>query len=188
MATVLRHLPNVITVARIVACVPLVWCIARGRAHDALVLAVAVGLSDVLDGFLARRFGWQSRIGGLLDPVADKLFLVSALVTLGFVGAVPLWLIVLVMVRDLVIVAGAFAYDHYVEPVPPAPSWPGKASTMAQVLLVLAVLAGMAGYPVPAPAIDALVIAVAVLAVASGLHYVFTWSARARAVWQRERP
>ncbi len=180
----LRHLPNAITVARIVACVPLTLWIVRDQARMALWLAFAVGVSDVLDGFLARRFGWQSRIGGLLDPLADKLFLVCAFVALGVSGSLPVGLIVLVMLRDLVIVAGAVAYHNLVETVPPSPSLIGKVSTMSQVLLVLAVLAGPAGLPLPAQVPGLLIGVVAALAVVSGAHYVLVWSARARAVWK----
>jgi cardiolipin synthase len=185
-AGLLRHLPNAITCARIVACLPLVLLIVRDQPRTALWLAVAVGASDVLDGFLARRFGWQSRIGGLLDPIADKLFLVCAFVALGVTGLMPVWLIVLVMLRDLVIVAGATAYHHLVEPVAGAPTRLGKASTMAQVLLVLTLLAGAAGLLPPSPVPDLLVATVAILAVASGLHYAWTWTARARRVWNKD--
>lgn len=181
----LRHLPNAITLARIGACAPLAWLIIDGEERAALWLAVLVGASDVLDGFLARRFGWQSRIGGLLDPVADKLFMVCAFVALAWVDALPWWLIALVMLRDAVIVAGAVAYNRYVEPVPAEPSLYGKASTMAQVLLVLAVLAARAQVPLPQVTISALIAVVATLALLSGVHYVWTWSRRARAVWQR---
>lgn len=181
----LRHLPNLITLVRIAACAPLTYWIVTGEARAALWLALAAGISDVLDGFLARRFGWQSELGGRLDPIADKLFLVCAFVSLGVVGALPLWVIVLVMVRDLVIVCGAVAYHHLVEPVPAAPSMPGKASTVAQVMLVLSVLAMSAGMPLPAWMPPMLIGAVAALALISGGHYVWEWSARARRVWNQ---
>ena len=179
----LRHLPNAITLARIAACVPLTAWILRGDAIAALWLAAAVGVSDVVDGVLARRFGWQSRIGGLLDPLADKLFLVCAFIALGILGSLPVWLIVLVMARDVVIVLGAVAYHYLVEPVPAEPSLVGKVSTVAQVMLVLTLLASAAGVPLPAAASGWLVLAVAALAVASGAQYVLVWSARARAGW-----
>lgn len=180
----LRHLPNALTLARIAACAPLTIWIVTGHERAALWLALAAGVSDMLDGFLARRFGWQSRLGGLLDPAADKLFLVCAFVALGAAGALPLWLIGLVVARDLIIVAGAFAYHRLVEPVPAAPSMAGKASTMAQVLLVLAVLASRAGVPLPDAVTPVLIGVVAALAVISGGDYVWTWTARARAVWR----
>lgn len=183
----LRHLPNLITIARMLCCVPLAWLIVAGEARAALWLALAVGASDVLDGFLARRFGWQSRIGGLLDPVADKLFLVCAFVALGIVGSLPLWLIALVMSRDVVIVAGAFAYNRLVEPVPAEPTVLGKISTIAQVLLVLALLSGPAGLPLPDALPGLLIGAVAVLALASGAHYVYAWTARALNAWKGRR-
>lgn len=184
MTSVLRHLPNTITLARILACPVLAWLIVAGNERTALWLAAAVGGSDVLDGFLARRFNWQSRLGGLLDPVADKLFLVSAMVALGLSGALPAWLIVLVVLRDLVIVAGAFVYHYRVQQLEAAPSVLGKLNTLMQVALVLAVLAGAAGLSVPPWLPACLVLAVAVLALASGAHYVAAWSARARAVWR----
>lgn len=185
--SLLRHLPNAITLARMLACLPLSLAIVGGEHRAALGLAVVIGLSDVLDGFLARRYGWQSRIGGLLDPVADKLFLVTAFISLGVVGVIPVWLIVVVLLRDVVIVAGAFAYNRFVEPVPAEPSRLGKASTMAQVLLVLSALVHLAGLVVPEQVPQALIGVVALLAVASGTHYVWTWTLRARAIWaQRE--
>lgn len=180
----LRHLPNAITLARIAACVPLSVWIVIGEHKAALWLALVIGLSDVLDGFLARRFGWQSRIGGLLDPIADKLFLVCAFISLGVLGVMPVWLIALVLIRDLVIVAGAFAYHRLVEPVPAEPSRLGKFSTMAQVLLALALLVHLAGFPVPGELPRILIAVVALLAVTSGAHYAWTWTARARAVWK----
>lgn len=180
----LRHLPNAITVARIAACLPLVWLIVTGRHRLALWTALVIGLSDVLDGFLARRFGWQSRLGSLLDPAADKLFLMSAFLALGWIGAMPVWLIVLVLLRDLVIVVGALAYHRLVEPLRGEPSRLGKFCTMAQVLLVLAVLLRQGGLAAPVVVIEALVAVTALLAVASGAHYVWTWTARARAIWR----
>lgn len=181
----LRHLPNLITLVRIAACVPLAYWIVVGEARAALWLALAAGVSDVLDGFLARRFGWQSELGGRLDPIADKLFLVSAFVSLGILGALPVWVIVLVMLRDLVIVAGAVAYHHLVEPVPAAPSLLGKASTVVQVMLVLALLAIPAGLPLPATVPNFLIGVVAALAMISGANYVWVWSARAQRVWKQ---
>lgn len=187
VTTVLRHVPNAITLARILACPLLAWLIVDGQSRPALWLALAVGASDVLDGFLARRCNWQSRIGGLLDPVADKLFLVSAMIALGIAGALPAWLIVLVVLRDLVIVAGAFAYHWLVEPLVAAPSLIGKLNTLLQVALVLTALAGQALLPVPAWLLATLIAAVAVLALASGGHYVFSWTARANAAWRKGR-
>ena len=188
VTTALRHLPNAITLARILACPVLAWLIIIGNERAALWLAVAVGASDVVDGFLARRFNWQSRLGGLLDPIADKLFLVSAMVALAVSGALPAWLIVLVVVRDLVIVGGAFAYHYRVEPLVAAPSLAGKLNTLMQVVLVLAVLANGAMLPVPGWLLAALVQVAALLAVASGGHYVFAWTARARAARHNGKP
>ena len=82
MTSTLRHLPNIISVARIVLIVPVVWMLLSGRYTSAFWLFVIAGASDGLDGFLAKRFGWSSRLGGILDALADKLLLVSAFVCL----------------------------------------------------------------------------------------------------------
>lgn len=183
----LRHLPNLITLARMVLCLPLGWAILEAQPVRALWLAAAIGLSDVLDGLLARRFGWQSRLGGLLDPLADKLFLVSALVALAVAGVAPAWFVVLALLRDVVIVAGAVAYHNLVEPVQPEPRLLGKLNTLGEVVLVLVLLAAMAGLPLPSVAAQALLAAVTALILASGGDYVWTWSRRAASVWQRRR-
>lgn len=183
----LRHLPNLITLARMALCLPLYWAILGDEPVRALWLAAAIGLSDVLDGLLARRFRWQSRLGGLLDPLADKLFLVSALVALAMAGAAPAWFVVLALLRDLVIVAGAVAYHNLVEPVQPEPRPLGKATTLGEVLAILALLAVMAGWPVPAMAIQGLLVAVTALILASGGDYVWTWGRRAAMAWRGGR-
>ncbi|MBX3724721.1 MAG: CDP-alcohol phosphatidyltransferase family protein [Xanthomonadales bacterium] len=183
----LRHLPNLITLARMGLCLPLAWAILDGQPLRALWLAAAIGMSDVLDGLLARRFGWQSRLGGLLDPLADKLFLVSALVALAVAGVAPAWFVVLALLRDLVIVAGAVAYHNLVEPVQPEPRVLGKLNTLGEVLLVLVLLATMADWPLPGIAAPALLALVTALIVVSGADYVRTWSYRAMAIWQRRR-
>lgn len=182
-----RHLPNLITLARMGLCLPLAWAILEGHPLRALALAAAIGMSDVLDGLLARRFGWQSRLGGLLDPLADKLFLVSALVALAVAGVAPAWFVLLALLRDVVIVAGAVAYHNLVEPVQPEPRLLGKLNTLGEVLLVLVLLATMAGWPLPAPVAPALLAVVTALIVVSGADYVSTWSRRAMAVWRGRR-
>jgi cardiolipin synthase (CMP-forming) len=98
----LRHLPNLITLLRMVLVVPLCWLISNGRYDGALLVAALAGFSDALDGYLAKRCGWQSWIGGMLDPVADKLLLTAAFVWLALVGGIAAWLALLVVGRDLV--------------------------------------------------------------------------------------
>src|SRR5689334_7087311 len=105
-----RHLPNAITIARIALVLPLVVSIARRDFNAALILVVIAGLSDALDGLLAKRFAWQSWLGGVLDPIADKILLIVCFVSLYVASVMPLWLMGLALARDAVILAGAVTY------------------------------------------------------------------------------
>lgn len=178
-----RHLPNAITLARIVLVVPLVWLIAQHRFGAALIVVAVAGASDALDGLLAKRFGWQSWLGGVLDPIADKLLLVASFVSLNFVGALPLWLLALVVGRDLVIVAGATAYHFLIGPVTPQPSMLSKITTATQIICALALLLRLAVWPASENAFStatAFLFALTALAtLVSGAHYVFIWTRKA---------
>ena len=104
------QIPNLICVLRIALVWPIISALVDGRFLVALVLVAIAGASDGLDGYLAKRFNWRSRLGGLLDPLADKLLLVSTFVTLAWLGLTPAWLAALVILRDIVIVTGGLVY------------------------------------------------------------------------------
>lgn len=174
----LRHLPNAISALRIVLVAPLLATLALGRYEAALATAAVAGVSDGVDGYLARRFHWQSRLGSILDPVADKLMLVGSLLMLAWLAAVPVWLVVLVVARDAVIALGVLAWRRVFGVFEAHPSWLSKATTVAQIGYVLLVLADRA-FAWNAPlAIPAWI--VAALTFASGLDYVLRWSGLAR--------
>lgn len=175
-----RDIPNLITWLRILMVPPFVWLLLEERHFEALVLFFIAGFSDGLDGFLAKRYGWTSRLGGLLDPLADKLLLVSAFVTLGYLGLLPVYLVGLVLLRDLVIVSGAIAYHFRVAPLDADPSWVSKVNTVLQIALVLLVVFNQV-HALLGPFWMLMLEAMVVLAtVWSGLDYVWTWSQRAR--------
>lgn len=176
-----RDIPNLITIIRVLLVAPLVWYLSVERYAAALAVALVAGASDALDGFLAKRYGWQSRIGGILDPLADKLLLVGSFVMLGLAGLIPMWLVVLALLRDLVIVAGALLYNSLIERVEPEPSPISKTNTACQILLVLVVLLAQLIAGFPAAVVEALVILTAVTTVASGAHYVWAWG---RLAWR----
>jgi cardiolipin synthase len=172
-------IPNVICVLRILLIAPTLWALADARFGLALGLVCLAGFSDGLDGFLAKRFDWRSRLGGLLDPLADKLLLTSLFLALAWLDLIPAWLAGVVIGRDLVIVTGGLAYNFLIAPVQPEPSHASKLNTGAQLLCVTAVLVREAlGLP-----LEALVVAsgatVLVTSIVSGLDYVLRWSARA---------
>lgn len=177
----LRHLPNLITALRIVLVVPMCWLIAAGRYEGALLVAALAGLSDALDGFLAKRFGWQSWIGGMLDPLADKLLLNAAFVWLALAGDMPAWLAALVVGRDLVIVVGAIAYHALIGRFDAAPSRLSKLTTAVQLVLVVAELLRLSGWIAGPELLRPLLVGLTMLlTMASGLHYIVTWGMRAR--------
>lgn len=174
-----RFLPNAISVARMLVVAPLVLSILDGRYGLALALLVAAGFSDGLDGFLAKHFDWRSRLGGLLDPVADKLLLVSLFLALAYTGLVPFGLAAIVVGRDVVIVLGALAYQLLIAPVMGEPAAVSKLNTACQLAMVFFALTHAAlGWP-PQISLVALGAAVVFTSLVSGLTYVLRWSARA---------
>lgn len=175
-----RHLPNALTVLRMVLVVPLAWLIRDARYDEAVVVAAFAGLTDALDGFLAKHCGWRSWLGGILDPVADKLMLVACFLTLGMVGAHPDWLTWLVVGRDAVIVAGAVAWHNLIGRIHAQPTRLSKLTTVVQIVYVLAQLLHLSHWlDLPARLLDGLIGLTAVLTAASGLQYVVVWSGKA---------
>ena len=164
-------LPNIVTLARLCA-VPLAfWLIVEHRLAEAFWLFVAAGVSDAVDGWLARRLGGNA-LGAVLDPVADKALLVTMYATLGAVGALPLWLAILVVFRDLLIVGGVLVFGALGHTFDIKPLRVSKANTAAQIVLVAVVLF-LAGHGLQVPmAVDALVLIVAATTLASGAAYV----------------
>ncbi len=182
-----RHLPNAITLTRIALVAPLVWLIANHRFEFALVVVAIAGVSDALDGLLAKRFGWRSWLGGVLDPVADKLLLIACFVSLDLAEVIPDWLMWLVVGRDLVIAAGATAYHFLIGRVVPQPSVLSKITTCIQIVCVLALLLKLSGaLPLPDAIDETLVWLTALATAASGMHYVVVWSLKALHAGTRE--
>jgi cardiolipin synthase len=138
---VLRQIPNLITSLRILLIVPIAVALLRHDFLIALCLFFLAAVSDLLDGFIAKRFGWQSALGGVLDPAADKVLLATSFVVLAVMHLVPLWLMATAVARDLVIVAGAIAYRLWLGPIEARPSNLSKLNTLCQALFILCVIA-----------------------------------------------
>ncbi len=181
----LRFLPNAICILRILLVAPLVAAIVDGRYATALVLIVIAGFSDGLDGFLAKRFDWQTRLGSLLDPAADKLLLVSTFVALAYVGAMPRGVVAIVVGRDIVIVAGAICYHLFIAPLEGEPAVISKLNTVCQLAFGVFTLTSAAfDWPLP-PVLLLLGAAVVFTSLVSGLNYVLRWGTRAWRVAHR---
>ena len=184
----LAWLPNAITVGRMLLAAPLAWLILEGRYGPALVVALVAGASDAVDGWLAKRFAWETWLGGVLDPVADKLMLLAAFATLTVKGEIPAWLFGLVVGRDLVIVVGAVAYHNLIGRLDAKPTRLSKATTLVQIVWVLALLVHLTPpLDFPAPLLATLMWTVAIVTVASGLDYVVRWGRKARDVRRAAR-
>src|SRR5687767_13376141 len=137
-------IPNLITLGRILLVPVVVWAIAVGEMRLAFILFLVAGLSDLVDGFLAKRFGMATELGAYLDPLADKAMIVSIYVVLAIVGAIPLWLVILVVSRDIMIVSAVILSWVIDKPVELKPLAVSKLNTVAQILLALVVLASLA--------------------------------------------
>lgn len=175
----LNIIPNLITLFRLLLVVPVVVAIMRNDFGVALMLFAVASLSDGVDGYLARRFSWVSRFGAILDPIADKLLLVATFMLLAYTGFLPVWLGVVVIGRDLIILAGAISYHILFGEYELAPTLLGKLSTSAQFGLVILALVDQALLPIPGQILLAGIWFVFVVSSISGLDYMITWSRRA---------
>jgi cardiolipin synthase len=136
-------IPNIITLGRILLVPVIVWAIASSQMEIAFAVFVVAGVSDAVDGYLAKRFNMASELGALLDPLADKALLVSIFVSLGIWGAVPRWLVILVVSRDIMIVAAVIVSWLFGKPIPMKPLMVSKLNTVAQVAFAALVLAAL---------------------------------------------
>jgi cardiolipin synthase len=182
-----RHLPNIICILRIA----LVWPIAAALADREYLLALALfivaGLSDGIDGYLAKRFNWTSELGKLLDPLADKLLLVTVFVEAAWLGLAPWWLTSAVVARDVLIVLGAMVYRLWFGPLRGRPTLSSKINTAMQLLYLMAMLVNAAmtfSRPevldtLAREVLDALAILVFITTVYSGLNYMAVFTRRA---------
>ncbi|MCI0505997.1 MAG: CDP-alcohol phosphatidyltransferase family protein [Gammaproteobacteria bacterium] len=174
-----RDIPNIISLLRIALVIPVVYLLLEREFSYALVLFFVAGFSDALDGYLAKRNQWKSRLGSILDPLADKLLLVFSYLALGWLHEIPMWLVIAVMVRDVVIVVGAIAYHELIGEYDMLPTWMSKTNTFFQIMLVLAVVFSLGAYTLPGWLIDTLIYTVAVTTLVSGFNYVWVWGRRA---------
>ena len=158
---------------------PVAWLLARGEYQSTLWLFGFAAATDGLDGFLAKRCGWTSELGKLLDPLADKILLVGVFITLAATGLTPLWLAATAVGRDVTITAGALAYKFLYGDPKGRPTAISKLNTLCQILYLLLVVASYALDRTPAVAITVLGAVVFVTTVVSGLDYVLTYSRKA---------
>jgi cardiolipin synthase (CMP-forming) len=172
------NLPNLITLGRLMLVPPAIWLILEAHYGAAFGVFVAAGVSDGLDGFIAKHFNRRTQLGALLDPIADKTLLVSVYVTLGWAGALSKWIVILVVFRDIMIVGGFLLIQTTAAPKRFDPLYISKLNTLAQIALVGFVLAQQGvGFGAAGTRLEiALTIGVATTTVLSGLSYLVHWA------------
>ena len=179
-----RHLPNTLTLLRLAAVPWVAWLMRERELSQAALVVAAAAFTDALDGWLARRFGWQSWLGGWLDPIADKVLVACAYIGLALLQPWFAPLAAVVVARDVVIVAGASAYRALVGPLEAHPTWLGKLTSPVQLAFVIWMLLRLSQSGEMAEDWLAGTVITGGLTLASGIEYVHEWSRRARRNWR----
>lgn len=173
-----KDIPNLISIARIILVAPITYYLWLEQYQVALILFLVGGLSDGLDGFLARRYHWETELGVILDPMGDKLMMLAGYLLLGWHQLLPWWLVALVILRDFILVVGSFLYRLFIGNAKPKPIWISKINTTLQIILVLLVMISQV-LNVPQFLIDLMLVTVTITTVISGFAYVSEWGERA---------
>lgn len=185
-----RDIPNLISIVRILLVGPTIYLLAQEEYALAFFMFGIAGATDAADGILARRFNWQTELGALLDPIGDKLLLVSCFLTLGWLGHLPIILVALAIARDLIIVIGAVSYHLLIAKVKIETVYISRINTAFQMLLVVLVIFSMSNLPfsqlIHPVLLDILIVAVYLSTIMSGAIYIYEWSRRAIAGNRKE--
>lgn len=168
-------IPNFISIARLLSVPVIVWALIDEQWKFAFAVFLISGASDAVDGFIARHFNQKSTLGVYLDPMADKILLVSVFAVLGFRGDLPSWLVVLVISRDILIVTAVMLSFFMSQPITVKPSMVSKANTALQIVLVCTVLASSVVDLSLGLVIAFLIAMTALLTVLSAASYLIDW-------------
>ena len=178
----MSYIPNAICILRIILVIPIIDFLWDKQYENALVLIAIAGISDFLDGFLAKKNNWRSKLGAALDPAADKILLVSLFVVLYLMDLIPFWLMATVLMRDIMILFGLSLYYYFIEKPRPDPTFISKLNTFLQIFFILFVIAGQ----IFNPYLDLLVqftgALVFLTSILSGLDYWISWSINAKKI------
>jgi cardiolipin synthase len=174
-----RHLPNIICVFRLALIWPILSALHAAEYRTAVALFIVAAASDGVDGYLAKRFGWTSELGKFLDPLADKLLIVTVFVEAAWLDLVPWWLTAAVVARDVMIGLGAGVYRLWFGPLHGRPTRFSKVNTGAQLFYVMLVMLNAAFRIPPHEVLDALALLTLLTTVLSGLHYLQVFTRRA---------
>lgn len=171
----LRHLPNIITIIRFLLLIPIVVTLLEERYQSAFTFFLLAGISDGLDGFLARTFHWTSKFGAMADPMADKLLMLISYSCLAWLGHIPVWLFVIVIGRDVWIAMGAIAYRIFISEFEFKPTRISKINTFFQILLIIWILFKAAFIQLPIVLTETLIYIVLITTLTSLVDYTWDW-------------
>jgi cardiolipin synthase len=183
----MRHIPNALCILRMLLVIPIAWLLSAGEYGLTLWVFALAGLTDGLDGFLAKRCGWTSEIGKILDPLADKILLVSVFIILAALEIVPVWLAATAVLRDVTITVGAITYNALYGDPRGNPTLISKINTACQILYLLLAVAAKAGHWTLGTALLILGALVFITTVVSGIDYVLTYTRKAIEASRRKR-
>ncbi len=170
-----RNIPNLLTLLRMCAAPVLILFLMERNYGVAAFLFLVAGITDALDGWFAERFDCVTRLGTILDPIADKMLIITAYIVLALLGDIPLWLMLIVGFRDLGIVGGYLILQTIHDEMPPQPSLLSKLNTLAQITFVLIVMINKIGWITLSDVVNVLLWLVAFTTLVSGFHYIYRW-------------
>lgn len=177
---ILKHIPNFLTVLRLILIVPFLMYLYRHEYVTAFYVFIVAGLTDGLDGWLARHFNWQSFFGSFVDPLADKLLIASSFISLALLGALPWWLVIIVFLRDLTISFGVLAWYYFIQKqLEFEPTLLSKFNTTFQLALVTICLCELAYFEFPDYLIETLIYLTTLTTTITYVDYIWTWGRKA---------
>jgi cardiolipin synthase len=176
------NIPNTITILRIMVVPVLVYLLLQGEYCASIWVLLGAGLSDALDGFIARRFNLCTDLGAVLDPLADKILIIASVLALAWGRLLPWWLAFVIAARDLIIIGGATAYYRRAGRLEMSPSIPSKLNTFVQICMVFLILGIASGMVKTAGWLPALFGCALFTTVFSGMHYIVVWGQKGAAL------
>jgi len=179
----MKHVPNILTFIRIALLAPIIIGLLNEQYTFALLFFVIASITDGLDGFLARRYSWTSRLGSIIDPLADKALLLSCFIALFWLGVIPSWLIFIVIARDIIILSGGVAFHMMIGTYEFSPSQISKLNTFLQIVLVFSLIVNLSYSVIPLFLLDYFMYIVAFVTLASCIDYVWVWGGKAVQHW-----
>jgi len=175
----MKYIPNIITIMRLLLVAPFLMYLLQGQYRYAFFIFIVAGISDGVDGFLARRFQWSSQLGRFIDPLADKSLMITAFIALTYLGEISLWLCSVVVIRDITIMVGVGIVYLVLGEVEFQPTLVSKLNTLLQIVYIVLLLLQMSYRPLMADPTPFLAYCILITTVVSLFNYMYAWTKKA---------